>query len=607
MEKSTDYLREIVSDYKIFLDASVVLSEGFILFSENIKNIVHQDGKRVLLMLPSEENDILLQLQKEGKAKNNIASLIELHRAGMASPFEGKSKFRGLFDNLSTDIKVCILTQNKNVADAVSCDPNLKRFDGFVIRRVNRYGFLSAYHDEHFRYQYRKKKGIETEKKIVSIQNKRLLFCPLPKTGDSIKVGEQICILGEIVQHVVDGFIYDLGNGVFAKMYKQELCDTYHLEKCTHMIHHRIVDGQICWPSQLIFNLQNQFIGYAFSAYEGVSLQKAVLKKAGLNIYFPEWEKQQLVELAVTILTVIKHLHDYNVLIGCIDLTTIMVKDEKTVYFTEVDKMQIGGYPCLSRNSLFLPPEILPYKNKVFLFNEYTEKYEIAVLVFMLMMPGITPYAQRGRKAGSGKTREFPYPLGEIPSKKLPVGFWRFMWSHLDYHLKHALYNTFTNGAEYYVPQKRKTTEYWLKILRNYRDKLESGEFCKYDPHSALIYPDTFRKVKGITYVKCDYCGKEYPEWYMDKDFPIICRKCRNKRSDESFVCKTCGKTFYYSVKEALYHKKMQKEKGWKPQTHCSICGRKIKCLGCGEIYPAYKLKAGYCKSCNWKRERERR
>lgn len=45
----------------------------------------------------------------------------------------------------------------------------------------------------------------------------------------------------------------------------------------------------------------------------------------------------------------------------------------------------------------FFPPEILKYKEKIFLFNEITENYEIAVLVFMLMMPGITPYAQRGK------------------------------------------------------------------------------------------------------------------------------------------------------------------------------------------------------------------
>lgn len=68
------------------------------------------------------------------------------------------------------------------------------------------------------------------------------------------------------------------------------------------------------------------------------------------------------------------------------------------------------------------------------MFNEITENYEIAVLVFMLMMPGITPYAQRGKKSNMSQIREFPYPLGENHSKNLPMGVWRLygvIWTFL--------------------------------------------------------------------------------------------------------------------------------------------------------------------------------
>lgn len=70
-----------------------------------------------------------------------------------------------------------------------------------------------------------------------------------------------------------------------------------------------ITDTQICWPRQLIYSIQGEFIGYTFDQYEGVELQKSVLKKAGLKKYFPKWQKQQLVELTLTILKIIQRIH----------------------------------------------------------------------------------------------------------------------------------------------------------------------------------------------------------------------------------------------------------------------------------------------------------
>lgn len=82
---------------------------------------------------------------------------------------------------------------------------------------------------------------------------------------------------------------------------------------------------------------------------------------------------------------------------------------------------------------------------------------------------------------------------------------------------KKALYYTFSKGALYNSPKDRKNVSYWLHIFQDYENKLKSGEFCKYDRYSALIYPDTFRKVKGVEYVSCEYCGKDYPNgiWMM--------------------------------------------------------------------------------------------
>lgn len=89
-------------------------------------------------------------------------------------------------------------------------------------------------------------------------------------------------------------------------------------------------------------------------------------------------------------------------------------------------------------------------------------------------------------------------------------------------------------------------------------------------------------------------------------DFPYICKNCRDKKSDFFFICENCGKMFYYNVKEALYHKKKQENDGWQKQKHCSVCNQKERCHGCGDLFPAYKLKGGYCWKCNNTRERKK-
>lgn len=606
-QKSIRYLSEILSDYKILIDATVVLDKRFPVFVKNIRNVILTQGKKCILMMPGKENNKLVGLKDKENAKKNIDCLLGLHKENMAFPLNGETGFEGAIEQLSSNIKLCILTQNKSVADKISLDVRLKKFEGYVIRYVNYYGFLSAYRDEKYKYQYKKEKRLEIPQKMVVMQNKRLLKENPPSSGEKIIIDGKKCVLGERIKSSSDGHIYHLDNGVFAKIYRKEFCDKFHMDKCSYMIRKHITDTQICWPRQLIYSIQGEFIGYTFDQYEGVELQKSVLKKAGLKKYFPKWQKQQLVELTLTILKIIQRIHKENILLGCIDLKTIIVKDEETVYFTEIDKYQIDGYPCLSRNYIFFPPEIVKYKEKIFLFNEITENYEIAVLVFMLMMPGITPYAQRGKRSNMSQIREFPYPLGENHSKNLPMGVWRFVWSHLDFPLKKALYYTFSKGALYNSPKDRKNVSYWLQIIQDYDNKLKSGEFCKYDRYSALIYPDTFRKVKGVEYVSCEYCGKDYPKWYMDDKFPYICKNCREKKSEFFFICENCGKTFYYSVKEALYHKKKQENDGWQKQKHCRVCNQKERCHGCGDLFPAYKLKDGYCWKCNNTRERKRR
>ena len=174
-QKSIRYLSEILSDYKILIDATVVLDKRFPVFVKNIRNVILTQRKKCILMMPGKENNKLVGLKDKENAKKNIDCLLGLHKENMAFPLNGETGFEGAIEQLSSNIKLCILTQNKSVADKISLDVRLKKFEGYVIRYVNYYCFLSAYRDEKYKYQYKKEKRLEIPQKMFVMQNKRLL------------------------------------------------------------------------------------------------------------------------------------------------------------------------------------------------------------------------------------------------------------------------------------------------------------------------------------------------------------------------------------------------------------------------------------------------
>ena len=79
-QKSIRYLSEILSDYKILIDATVVLDKKFPVFVKNIRNVILTQGKKCILMMPGKENNKLVGLKDKESAKKNIDCLLELHK-----------------------------------------------------------------------------------------------------------------------------------------------------------------------------------------------------------------------------------------------------------------------------------------------------------------------------------------------------------------------------------------------------------------------------------------------------------------------------------------------------------------------------------------------
>lgn len=386
---------------------------------------------------------------------------------------------------------------------------------------------------------------------------------------------------------------------VWAKIYNQNALNTFLEEKNKRMISKKVEYKGLCWPTDVLHNADGQFVGSLVPPAKGEPLHLSVFKQAKLQTYFPSWNKKDLCDLTITILRVIQYLHSMNILMGCINPAAIRVVSKDEVYFVETDNYQIEGFPTLVYNVNFTPPEL--QGRRLYLCKKENENYAIAVLVFMLMMPGKTPYTVDPSKNAQEAIveKKFPFSNGTVHGDHAMPGMWRFMWSHMT-PLKDPFFNTFQKNAKFEKPEDRRTVSNWIGTILRFREELETPV----DPESLKLYPRTFKRGKTDTFYTCKKCGVAHPEFYFNRKYfeeYRICNSCIDRRSDVSFTCRACGKTYYYTNRTALFHaSQKKKDSEWKDQKYCRDCKNKtLPCLDCKEIKPYYYLRNGRCSTCN--------
>lgn len=386
---------------------------------------------------------------------------------------------------------------------------------------------------------------------------------------------------------------------IWVKIYDHAYLNTFIENKILRMLKNRLNFQGLCWPMDVALDFHKNFRGYFVKAADGEPLHLSVMKKAGIEKYFPYWNKIHLCTLAITILQKIDFLHRNGVLMGCINPASIRVVDENTVYFTDTDNYQVERFPSFVYNISFTPPELLD--KSVYLATTQSENFAIAELVFMILMTGKTPYAVgiSGNPKNEIKRMAFPYSKEDSEVNNALPSMWRFMWSHLSPSIKDTFYETFQYRGRYNSAASRKGLDFWLGAITQFRSELANT----FDQESLKIYPKTFKRGVGVVFYQCSFCGVEHPRFYFfDRYFDDyhICNDCIDKKSNVSFTCVDCGKTYYYTNRTALYHKQMKKlDADWKDQKHCRDCKNKtLRCNHCGKYVPFYQLKNGECLDC---------
>ncbi len=627
--RSKQFIETAVKDFRIFIDTCSLLSEEADKFWANICPVLQRERKALIIPYRVYEelekfasNPTLCTQKNPGnsnlnrlavKAKNNVAVL---QKAGLIEVFGNANDnfadnvFQTVFTQFRLQYNLMLITQDNNLAsDIVNIGQSkaVNTNNRILVERINKFGFLSTFsfnkqprqrpipsNSNTYPQQSQGKVNIEVpgeEKfsfaKTIQAVSGKLSISYIPKAEDTVqaeRAGQRKPI--KLVKSVASGgegtiFTTDIPNAV-AKIYKLEKIDKAKHEKLKLMLTKSIDCEGICFPLAIIYNSKNEFVGYLMKKAQGMELQKCVFIPQLLKKRFPNWKKNDTVQLCVTILQKLKYLHERNIILGDINPNNILVVSPNEVYFVDTDSFQIEGFPCPVGTINFTAPEIQRKKYETFLRSIGNERFAVATLLFMIMLPGKPPYSLQGgeNQIDNIINGDFAYASGDRSTGKAPEGMWRYCWSHLPRYLKDDFYETFRKDGEHSTEKTRYSTGDWLQKFERYMYLLTSGKFAEQDEMSMELFPSRLKKNKNSTYIKCKLCHNDVDE---DRAEQGICPDCL--RRGETYRCAKCGCELTYTNYQRLIKHSRKHE-------ICKDCNDKKnmvytrqRCSNCGSTF----------------------
>lgn len=608
-----NYLEQFISsEIKIFIDTCSMLEDSFPLFVGHVLPLLDKNNNRIIVATsvcqelvghmdnpkkPELRGKAIRALQILNKYKDSYFRI--LGETGDTFP---DNLFQTLYPRFRLKYRMLFITQDNGLAaDLLNANKsNSVRAYPAMVKRITEQGYLN-----NLRITCVDDKWIAPKKKKVSVkevftQQSAGAFrsCSHPTSMDDELIsitevpGEFEAVyamnpkteqfaeveLGELIASGGEGFVYETNTKFVAKIYREDKVTTRRRDKVMMMAKKELEYGGISFPVIPLFNSHSEFVGYLMKKAVGEELRTSVFCPIpAFKEKHPDWKREDLVRLCISILKKIEYLHSKNIIMGDINPGNILVKSPTEVFIVDTDSFQIEDLPCPVGQVNYTAPEIQGKEYSSFLRTMGNENFAIATLLFQILLPGKLPYSH----CGGGKQNEnilkmnFPYCLGDSGYKNEPGGLWKYMWSHLTYAVKEAFYNTFQKGGAHAVEDRRLSVSDWLKILNRYYYLLHEGKLAENDPMSESIFPNRWKAGKDALWTVCRNCGEKFP-YYAGKSGratpPSHCPACRQQIS-EWIVCEDCGEEFPVYLHEHYFYKK----KGYVLPKRCPACREKRK------------------------------
>ena len=601
MDRAID-LEELAREYSIIADWSAFLHPEAGLFWNSFTPILAGHRKKILISLSA-------QLGKQSSSSDTMAYSLygALKDNGLIEQFHfgdnpsSETLLNHIITQSRTADKICLIAQNPDLVRELTGSVTTGNAH-LMLCHISHQGTLlkidvqQGKKENYGRVELQKFR-LMSEPRNLKEKDTALSVRTLPALNNVVKDGaDGRHVLTALLGCGGEGSVFQTDTGRVCKIYHREKLTVHKREKIKLMASHTVpstgVPAGICWPEEMAFNGQGEFVGYLMSPARGKKLQTALMVgKMVMSKQFPHWTRKNLVTLCKTILEKIQYLHEKNILMGDINPQNILLQDDTHVCFVDTDSYQIEDFPCPVGTNNFTAPEIQGREFRSFQRTFSHEHFAVATLIFMILLPGKTPYSHEGcgDPTANIKKMHFSYPFGEKRSDRLPPGPWRYIWSHLTYKLKEAFFRTFHSNQQKWDSEgncERLSTSEWLQLINSYlfsitegfvSDELFPVGLKEVNDYSAR----RFNKLQGER-KKCIKCQNDYfhPREKGKETLAHTlssmgyCRRCVEvlRNNPIQIRCGMCTAVFLFSQAEALYYRQI----GYERPRYCSKC-RNIK------------------------------
>ncbi|MBP3442654.1 MAG: hypothetical protein J6L62_07620 [Clostridia bacterium] len=273
----------------------------------------------------------------------------------------------------------------------------------------------------------------------------------VPATGMKVKTadGKLYSLLSEISSGA-EGTVYTTDdNDYVCKIFHKKQLSVLRCKKLKFFENRQVRYDGICWPENIIYTQDGKPVGYVMQRAYGRDMSKIFDGEETIHECFPDWNRADLVDLAVKLLEKFIYLHLLGIKIGDIRPQNIVIGDDGSVYLIDMDSCQIEDYPCPFGDEDYTPAENQGKTFDSFLRTYKNERFSIFVLIFTVLFLGAHPYAQKNGAdtiAEEIYTHAFPYPANKMEKcEKAPVGGYDIIWRITPQNICDLFYECFKN------------------------------------------------------------------------------------------------------------------------------------------------------------------
>lgn len=355
----------------------------------------------------------------------------------------------------------------------------------------------------------------------------------IPYLGSSVKDsdGQEHRLLKEIGSGA-EAKIYKTDTNFVAKIFAAKYNTKFKEKKIELLIESKIKVKKVAFPLKILLNSYGEFVGYLMREVQGIRLD-ILMNHIDLEKYFPNWDKKNLVNLAISIAKTVDKLHKKGIILGDINPLNILVVDDKNLAFVDTDSFQISFYPCTVGMLPYTRRENHGKPYESYLRTEKDDSFALISLIFRLFFLGKSPYAHRGGSSVQENFHPqfFPYPYEPKHNyDNVPLGYYKYIWSNLPWKFKEEVF------VASFAKEKYCTLATLLSNLDSYSYQLEnsyqSSELC---PNDFKVLDEDKNPINNFVESFCSECkGKiklsnvNYEK--RKESGNLLCEVCESKK-----------------------------------------------------------------------------